>query len=433
MARLGSAPATAGEAHPPGVLSRDAERSAAPRSRRRRRRRAAVADGGERRRRRRVAAADAHRAGRCRAGARDGAGVLALGPRRRGSRADRARVVAGVLAQPRAGAGIDRRAAARESGGRRDPARAVDAAGRATCRSRRSVVASAAPAPRPPGRRRSVPVQATSAVPTTPESSRPDPLVALVRAVQQIPGGRLAAQHGARRSSPYPSPKSSVAPIDVAPLDTPPIADASAEPARPRRTVMPRSFPLCLSCRRPRSASTLRPEEPPRTPPVSTARAGAIQAAPAAPTQRASESERAHRRDHPLKGDAKPLVKTLSMVAADGKRDQGAGRHRDSRARWAVASADRAADVSTTRRRRQRRRHAAASSTPRHVLAAHEAEVLDRLQAGRRTGEQPELRQGSHEVSGIVFDSGKPVVVTQAADGETGREYTVQVTATILK
>ena len=32
-----------------------------------------------------------------------------------------------------------------------------------------------------------------------------------------------------------------------------------------------------------------------------------------------------------------------------------------------------------------------------------------------------------------MFESGKPVVVTQAADGETGREYTVQVTATILK
>ena len=71
---------------------------------------------------------------------------VALGPRRRGSRADRARVVAGALAQPRAGAGIDRRAAARESGGRRDPARTIGAAGRARRRSPRS--ASRAPRPR---------------------------------------------------------------------------------------------------------------------------------------------------------------------------------------------------------------------------------------------------------------------------------------------
>jgi hypothetical protein len=33
----------------------------------------------------------------------------------------------------------------------------------------------------------------------------------------------------------------------------------------------------------------------------------------------------------------------------------------------------------------------------------------------------------------MVFESGKPLVVTQATDGETGREYTVQVTTTILK
>ena len=93
-------------------------------------------------------------------------------------------------------------------------------------------VASAAPAPRPSERRRSVPVQATSAVPTTPESSRPDPLVALVRAVQQIPED---AWNAARRAPQRPSSVAdvSVAPIVVAPLDTPPIADAPAEPLAP--------------------------------------------------------------------------------------------------------------------------------------------------------------------------------------------------------
>jgi len=47
--------------------------------------------------------------------------------------------------------------------------------------------------------------------------------------------------------------------------------------------------------------------------------------------------------------------------------------------------------------------------------------------------QQPSFGQGSHEVRGIVFESGKPVVVTQAVDGETGREYSVQVTATLMR
>jgi hypothetical protein len=93
-------------------------------------------------------------------------------------------------------------------------------------------VANAASPPRPAGRRRSVPVQATSAAPTPPESSRPDPLVALVRAVQQIPED--AWQRGtALASQPVSVPDVSFAPIDVAPLETPPIADASVEPLAP--------------------------------------------------------------------------------------------------------------------------------------------------------------------------------------------------------
>jgi hypothetical protein len=40
---------------------------------------------------------------------------------------------------------------------------------------------------------------------------------------------------------------------------------------------------------------------------------------------------------------------------------------------------------------------------------------------------------GATDVNALVFESGKPVVVTQSVDGESGREYTVQVTATILK
>ena len=77
-------------------------------------------------------------------------------------------------------------------------------------------------------------------------------------------------------------------------------------------------------------------------------------------------------------------------------------------------------------------------ATPQILDASH---VLLRLSLNFSTvykpeggqSQQPSFGQGSHEVRGIVFDSGKPVVVTQAADGETGREYSVQVTATILK
>jgi type II secretory pathway component HofQ len=54
------------------------------------------------------------------------------------------------------------------------------------------------------------------------------------------------------------------------------------------------------------------------------------------------------------------------------------------------------------------------------------------VQAGG-AGERPSFGSGSQEVNGIVFDSGKTLVVLEGGDPETGRTYTVQVTATILK
>ena len=69
-------------------------------------------------------------------------------------------------------------------------------------------------------------------------------------------------------------------------------------------------------------------------------------------------------------------------------------------------------------------------ATPQIIDATHGSRmkhpVLDRLQGGGRAGISAQFRQGSHEVRAIVFESGKPVIVTQAADGETGREGTVQ-------
>ena len=47
--------------------------------------------------------------------------------------------------------------------------------------------------------------------------------------------------------------------------------------------------------------------------------------------------------------------------------------------------------------------------------------------------ERPSFGSGSHESNAIMFDSGKSLVVLEGGDPETGRTYTVQVTATILK
>ena len=96
------------------------------------------------------------------------------------------------------------------------------------------------PAPAAPGRTpratpprvraASVPAASASAAPST--APRPDPLVALQRAVQQIPEETwTAALAGAR--APVATPDVSLAPIVLAPLETPPILDTLAEPLAP--------------------------------------------------------------------------------------------------------------------------------------------------------------------------------------------------------
>jgi hypothetical protein len=93
-------------------------------------------------------------------------------------------------------------------------------------------VASAAATPRPSAQRRSVPVQAASAIPTTPKSSRPDPLIALARAVQEIPDDAWTAGL-ARARAPLAIPDVHLEPIVIAPIETPPILDAPAGPLAP--------------------------------------------------------------------------------------------------------------------------------------------------------------------------------------------------------
>ena len=109
---------------------------------------------------------------------------------------------------------------------------------------------SAAPAPLPAARPTAVPplavpprgvrpqrlahgprVEATSAPPVD-ETPRPDPLIALARAVQQIP--EEAWQRSvANAEAPLAVADASVTPIDVTPLDTPSLDGGSAESVSP--------------------------------------------------------------------------------------------------------------------------------------------------------------------------------------------------------
>jgi hypothetical protein len=137
-----------------------------------------------------------------------------------------------------------------------------------------------------------------------------------------------------------------------------------------------------------------------------------------------------------LKGEAKPLIKNLSMVAGDGK---------STKARagieipvpnqpMVITGSPTPAPIGYN----YRSVGVNVDASPRIVDATH---VMVRFQWQFSTVYKPEqgatpppsFGTGSHEVDGIVFESGTPLIVTQAVDGETGREYSVQVTATILK
>jgi hypothetical protein len=75
-------------------------------------------------------------------------------------------------------------------------------------------------------------VAATSVPTVAPVPARPDPLVALVRAVQQIPEDAWQ-RSVARADSPVAIPDVPLVPIDVPPLDTPPLGDQVADPLAP--------------------------------------------------------------------------------------------------------------------------------------------------------------------------------------------------------
>lgn len=139
-----------------------------------------------------------------------------------------------------------------------------------------------------------------------------------------------------------------------------------------------------------------------------------------------------------LKGDAKPLTKTLSMVASDGRETKGrAGIEIPVTTTRLVQRDDASPSVPVTSYN-YRSVGVNVDATPQildetHTLLRMNIQFSTVYKPETGEDSRPSFGQGSHEVRGIVFESGKPVVVTQAADGETGREYTVEVKATILK
>jgi len=126
-----------------------------------------------------------------------------------------------------------------------------------------------------------------------------------------------------------------------------------------------------------------------------------------------------------LKG-AKPMVKTLSMVTADGRPASG---------RAGLEIPVKTGEVGLFNYRNV---GVNVDATPQILPSGR---VMLRLKLGFSNvykSEVPEVPQptfgsGNTDLQGIIFDSGKPVTVSVASDGEAGREYTVQVTATILK
>jgi hypothetical protein len=127
-----------------------------------------------------------------------------------------------------------------------------------------------------------------------------------------------------------------------------------------------------------------------------------------------------------VKGADKPVTKSLSLVASDGRESQGrAG------VSMPVANSpggsfsykDIGINVDAAAR----------------VLASGKIALRMKLQfstvyrVDTPGGDRPSFGNGSHEVDNIVFESGKPIVVFHGADAETGRDYSVQVSATILK
>jgi hypothetical protein len=131
-----------------------------------------------------------------------------------------------------------------------------------------------------------------------------------------------------------------------------------------------------------------------------------------------------------LKGP-KPVMKTLSIVTADGRGASG-------RAGIEIPVANGPTGGPFEQSFNYRPINVNVDVMP-NILAS--GRVVVRLKMNFATVYLPEsdrtLRasfgSGTTDVNALVFESGKPLVVTQSVDGESGREYSVEVKATILK
>jgi hypothetical protein len=133
-----------------------------------------------------------------------------------------------------------------------------------------------------------------------------------------------------------------------------------------------------------------------------------------------------------VKGTDKSVAKSLSLVAADGRQVQ--GRAGVQLPILMSTSPDPAVRANVSYRDVGINVDAAPRILPSgRVSVSMKLEFSNVLQVQAGGGERPSFGNGSQDVNGVVFDSGKPLVVLEGGDPETGRTYTVQVTATILK
>jgi hypothetical protein len=131
-----------------------------------------------------------------------------------------------------------------------------------------------------------------------------------------------------------------------------------------------------------------------------------------------------------LKGGAKPILKTLSMVARDGGSSS-------ARANVEVPYVTGSLNPSGTPQYNYRNVGVNADATPT-ILPSGKVSVRLRLsfntlyKAEGAENSRPSFGNSSHDAAAVVFESGKPALVIQNTDPETGRDYTVDVKATIL-
>ena len=132
-----------------------------------------------------------------------------------------------------------------------------------------------------------------------------------------------------------------------------------------------------------------------------------------------------------LKGGAKTaVVKTLSMVARDGGSSS-------ARANVEVPYVTGSLNPSGTPQYNYRNVGVNADATPT-ILPSGKVSVRLRLsfntlyKAEGAENSRPSFGNSSHDAAAVVFESGKPALVLQNTDPETGRDYTVEAKATIL-